>query len=81
MGWVTYEEWEAQVPEGVRAEGVWKFYGYRKALFFYDLCWRDCERLLKHPLGRAVGSAVPVLLLPTLKRDMVAGMVKIAFAS
>ena len=37
MGWVTYEEWEAQVPEGVRAEGVWKFYGYRKALFFYDL--------------------------------------------
>ena len=38
MEWVTYEEWEAQVPEEVKAEGVWKFYGYRKALFFYDLC-------------------------------------------
>ncbi len=42
------------MPQEVKAEGVWKFYGYRKALFFYDLCWRDCEQLLKHPLGRAV---------------------------
>ena len=43
-----------RVPQEVKAEDVWKFYGYRKALFFYDLCWRDCEQLLKHPLGRAV---------------------------
>jgi len=50
----TYSEWEAQVSEEVKVEGVWKFYGYRKALFFYDLCWQDCEQLLKHPLGRAV---------------------------
>ena len=50
----TYSEWEAQVSEKVKSEGVWKFYGYRKALFFYDLCWQDCEQLLKHPLGRAV---------------------------
>ena len=55
MRWATYEEWQIQVPEAVKAEGVWKFYGYRKALFFYDLCWQDCEQLLKHPLGRAVG--------------------------
>jgi four helix bundle protein len=54
MEWGTYEEWAERVPEEVKAEGVWKFYGYRKALFFYDLCWRDCEQLLKHPLGRAV---------------------------
>jgi len=54
MGWATYDEWAAQVPEEVKGEGVWKFYGYRKALFFYDLCWRDCERLLNHPLGQAV---------------------------
>jgi len=50
----TYEEWKTQMPEEVKAEGVWRFYGYRKGLFFYDLCWRDCEQLLKHPLGRAV---------------------------
>ena len=54
MEWATYEEWGAQVPSKVKAEGVWKFYGYCKALFFYDLCWRDCEQMLKHPLGRAV---------------------------
>ena len=54
MRLATYGEWEAQVPEEVKVEGVWKFYGYRKALFFYDLCWQDCEQLLKHPLGRAV---------------------------
>ena len=50
----TYEEWKAQVPEEVKTERVWRFYGYHKGLFFYDLCWRDCEQLLKHPLGRAV---------------------------
>jgi len=50
----TYSEWEADVSEEVKIEGAWKFYGYRKALFFYDLCWQDCEQLLKHPLGRAV---------------------------
>ena len=33
---------------------MWKFFGYRKALFLYDVCWKDCETLLKHPLGRAV---------------------------
>ena len=54
VGWETYEQWEGQVPEEVKTEGVWKFYGYRKALFAYDLCWRDCEGLLEHPLGRAV---------------------------
>jgi len=54
MEWTKYEEWEAQVPKEVQAEGVWKFCGYRKALFFYDLCWRDCEQLLEHPSGKAV---------------------------
>ncbi len=51
---MTYGEWQAQVPAQIRAEKVWQFYGYRKALFFYDLCWQDCERLRKHPLGKAV---------------------------
>ena len=51
---MAYEEWKAQVPEEIKAEGVSKFYGYRKPLFFYDLWWQDCEQWLKHPLGRAV---------------------------
>jgi four helix bundle protein len=52
--WGSYEEWLEQVPEAIRAEEMWQFFGYRKALFFYDLCWRDCEKLLQHPLGKAV---------------------------
>jgi four helix bundle protein len=52
--WANYEEWMAQVPRPITAEEMWKFYGYRKALFFYDVCWQDCEKLMKHPLGKAV---------------------------
>jgi four helix bundle protein len=49
-----YEEWEAEVLPQIKAEAMWKFFGYRKALFLYDVCWKDCEMLLKHPLGGAV---------------------------
>jgi len=52
--WTSYEEWVIQVPEAIRAEEMWQFFGYRKALFFYDVCWRDCEKLLQHPLGKAI---------------------------
>jgi four helix bundle protein len=51
---VRYENWVADVVPQIEREITWKFYGYRKALFLYDLCWRDCEALLKHPLGNAV---------------------------
>lgn len=51
---MSYEEWEATVSAQIKAEGVWKFLAYRKALFLYDLCWQDCEILLQHPLGKAV---------------------------
>ena len=51
---MRYEEWETTVPSQIRDEAIWKFFGYRKALFLYDVCWKDCETLLKHPLGRAV---------------------------
>jgi four helix bundle protein len=51
---MTYDEWEAQVHERVKAEPVWAFAGYRKALFLYDLVWRDCEKLASDRRGRAV---------------------------
>jgi len=34
---VTYGEWEEQVSPEIKTGPVWKFYGYRKALFLYDL--------------------------------------------
>ncbi|MGD9100788.1 MAG: hypothetical protein PVF45_09940 [Anaerolineae bacterium] len=43
--WANYEEWMAQVPQPITTEEMWKFYGYRKALFFYDVRWQDCEKL------------------------------------
>lgn len=50
----NYEAWAATVPEQITREEVWKFFGYRKALFAYDVCWQDCEQLLMYPLGKSV---------------------------
>jgi hypothetical protein len=46
---VNYAEWEQQVPDAIRQEPLWDFLAYRKALFLYDICWMDCEKLLQHP--------------------------------
>ena len=51
---MTYEEWEAGVHERVKKESVWQFFGYRKALFFYDLVWQDCAGLARDRRGRAI---------------------------
>jgi four helix bundle protein len=50
----TYEEWEHSVHERVKAEPIWAFLGYRKALFLYDLAWEDCGKLVKDSRGRAI---------------------------
>ena len=51
---MRYEEWKAVVPPQIRGERIWEFFGYHKALFLYAVCWKDCEALLKHPLGKTV---------------------------
>jgi four helix bundle protein len=51
---MTYEEWEAGVHERIKREPIWQFTGYRKALFFYELVWQDCEKLMRDVRGRAV---------------------------
>jgi four helix bundle protein len=51
---MTYEEWEKDVHERVKAEPIWQFLGYRKALFFYELVWQDCEKLVRDRRGRAI---------------------------
>lgn len=52
--WKSYEAWQHQVPTAITSEKLWQFFGYRKALFLYDICWRDCENLLAHPIGKAI---------------------------
>ena len=49
-----YEEWEGKVHERVREQPIWQFLGYRKALFFYELVWPDCEKLMRDKRGRAI---------------------------
>ena len=51
---MQYEEWEAEVLPQIKEEAMWKFFGYRKALFLYEVCWENCQELLKHPLEKAV---------------------------
>lgn len=51
---MTYEEWEASVHPRIKQETIWQFYGYRKALFLYDLAWTDCDRLMNDRRGRAI---------------------------
>ncbi|MBI1930310.1 four helix bundle protein [Candidatus Poribacteria bacterium] len=50
----SYEAWEKTVPQEIMQEAVWGFYAYRKALFLFDLCWQDCEKLLRDSRGQAV---------------------------
>jgi four helix bundle protein len=51
---MTYEKWEQEVPGVIKADPVWRFYAYRKALFLYDLAWEDCARLMRDSRGKAV---------------------------
>jgi four helix bundle protein len=48
----SYAAWLNQVPKQIVEDSLWQFETYRRALFFYDLSWHDCEQLLRHPLGR-----------------------------
>jgi len=52
----TYDSWLAGVPKEITLERVWQLYAYRKALYLYDLCWSDCEKLVGNPLGKAAAS-------------------------
>lgn len=45
---MTYEEWEAQVPDELKADTVWRVKAYRLALFLADLAWHDAGVLLKN---------------------------------
>ena len=52
--WVTYDDWMEQVHTRVREAPIWQNLAYRKALFLYDLAWRDCERMTRDRRGRAI---------------------------
>jgi four helix bundle protein len=51
---MNFEEWQQSVPASIREDSLWKFQTYPRALFLYELTWRDCEKLMKDLRGEAV---------------------------
>lgn len=54
----SYEQWQEDVPERIKAEPIWKFTGYRKASFLHDLAWVDTESWMKDSRGRALANQI-----------------------
>ena len=55
---MNYIEWETKVPDRIKNEPIWKFAGYRKALFVYDLVWADTENWIKDIRGRSLADQI-----------------------
>jgi four helix bundle protein len=55
---MDYEEWEAGVPERIKNEPIWKFAGYRKASYLYDLVWKDTEKWELDPRRRILSAQI-----------------------
>jgi four helix bundle protein len=61
---MKYAEWEAQVPDSIKQDSLWKMVAYRRGLLLSDLAWFDVTRLIQDKrtvaladqLYRAVGS-------------------------
>jgi len=61
---MNYASWEANVPESLKSDTLWRVEAYRLALFLSDIAWHDVSRLvqdrrmrsLSDQLYRAVGS-------------------------
>ncbi|MDX1522742.1 MAG: four helix bundle protein [Anaerolineae bacterium] len=51
---MNYNSWEQGLHQRVKSEPVWDFFAYRKALFFYDLVWKDSDKLNKDSRGKAI---------------------------
>jgi len=50
----SFEQWQANVARQIRADALWNYVAYPKALFLFDLVWFDCERMQKDARGRAL---------------------------
>ncbi len=53
---MNFEEWKQGVPERIKADPQCKFYACPRALFLYELVWRDCEKLMKDRRGTRTSS-------------------------
>ena len=51
-------EWEKGINARVKAEPQWKFHAYPKAMFLYDLVWKDCEKLMRDLRGETIARQI-----------------------
>lgn len=49
---MKYVEWQANVPDEIKGDSLWKLEVYRLALFAADISWQDALALNKAPLTR-----------------------------
>lgn len=55
---MDYTTWEVEVPKEIKNEPIWKFAGYRKALYLYDLIWGDTDSWMKDDRGRKLADQI-----------------------
>ena len=51
---MTFEEWEATVPQTVTGDTLWEVKAYRLALFACDISWVDVTKLSKDQRTRSL---------------------------
>jgi four helix bundle protein len=51
---MTYEEWEATVPQAITDDSLWDIKAYRFALFAADISWVDVTKLVQDHRTRAL---------------------------
>lgn len=51
---MTYVEWLDEVPRHIQNDPLWDLEIYRKALFFSDVAWYDCDSMFAHELGKPI---------------------------
>ena len=49
---MRYDEWQANVPDEIKGDSLWKLEVYRLGLFAADISWQDVLALSKTPLTR-----------------------------
>lgn len=54
----AFEEWQKSVPETIRSEKFWLLLAYQKALYLYDLIWKDTETWIKDDRGQILSKQI-----------------------
>ena len=53
-----FEEWQKTVPDTIRSEKFWLLIAYQKALYSYDLLWKDTESWIKDDRGQILSKQI-----------------------